>query len=104
LTGTSLKLPASVRLAENVPYTWSVSTRTPDGRRSSSSADFSIVSDSLRQQITALRPAPAAPVSERVAYASWLEQLELKDEARAIWRALAAERPDDQRLQALARE
>jgi len=104
LTGTSLKLPAGVRLAENVPYTWSVSARTPDGRRSSSSADFSIAPVSLRQQVTALRPAPAAPVSERVAYASWLEQLELKDEARGIWRALAAERPDDQRLQALARD
>jgi hypothetical protein len=43
-------------------------------------------------------------VSERVAYAAWLEQMELKDEARRYWRALSAERPDDARLKALAAE
>jgi hypothetical protein len=42
--------------------------------------------------------------SDRVAYAAWLEQVELKDEARGVWRALAAERPQDTRLEALARE
>jgi hypothetical protein len=104
VSGTSLKLPASVKLAENAPYSWSVSARMPDGRKYSSSADFRVAPASVRQQIATLRPVAAAPVSERVAYASWLEQLELKDEARRIWRALAAERPDDERLQTLARE
>jgi hypothetical protein len=30
--------------------------------------------------------------------------MELRDEARKYWRALAAERPDDERLRALAAE
>jgi len=104
ITTTSLQLPASVRLKENVPYTWMVSARLPDGRKYSSTSDFSIASADVRQQVSALRPAGNAPVSDRVAYGAWLEQLELRDEARNVWRGLAAERPDDARLQAMARD
>jgi hypothetical protein len=104
LAGTSVSLPATVALAENAPYTWTVSTRLPDGRKYSSTSDFSIAPASVRQQVASLRPERSAPVSDRVAYAAWLEQLELKDEARKVWRALAAERPQDARLESLARE
>jgi hypothetical protein len=43
-------------------------------------------------------------VSHRVAYAAWLEQMQLRDEARKYWKGLAAERPDDAKLRALAAE
>jgi hypothetical protein len=43
-------------------------------------------------------------VSQRVAYAAWLEQMELRDEARRYWKALSAERPEDAKLKALAAE
>jgi hypothetical protein len=56
----------------------------------------------LRAQAEALRPAAGAPFSERVAYAAWLEQQQLGDEARAWWKKLAAERPDSAQLRALA--
>lgn len=55
------------------------------------------VSQELRARIEAARPKPGAPVSERVAFAAWLEQLELRDEAKAYWKALASERPDSAR-------
>jgi hypothetical protein len=61
------------------------------------------VSKELRARIEAARPKPGAPVSERVAFAAWLEQLELKDEAKAYWKALAAERPDSAKLKELGR-
>lgn len=51
-----------------------------------------------------LRPPPNAPVSARVAFAAWLEQMELRDEARKHWKALAAERPEDNKLKSLAME
>ena len=51
-----------------------------------------------------MRPAVTAPLSTRVAYAAWLDQMELKDEARKYWRMLSAERPEDARLKALAAE
>lgn len=100
----SLKLPATVMLKEGATYTWEVSTRTPDNRRYVSAGDFSIATADLRAQAQALRPAPSAPVSDRVAYAAWLEEMELRDEARKYWQALAKERPDDEKLKALAAE
>lgn len=102
--GSSLSLPASVQLREGVTYTWELSARLSDGRRYVSAGDFSIVAGDLRARVASLRPAPNAPVSERVAFAAWLEQMELRDEARKYWRALAAERPDDARLRTLAAE
>lgn len=47
-------------------------------------------------------PAPGAPLSERVAYAVWLEQSGQQQEALRHWKALAAERPDAAGLRALA--
>jgi hypothetical protein len=100
----SLKLPATVALKEGVPYTWEVSARLADGRKYTSSADFAVAPAELRAQAAALRPAATAPLSSRVAYAAWLDQAELKDEARKYWKAAAAERPDDPRLKALAEQ
>jgi len=99
---TSLRLPASVKLREGASYTWEVSARMPDNRRYVSSGDFSIASADVRAQAGKLRPAAGAPVSERVTYAAWLEQMELRDEARKFWQALSAERPGDTRLRELA--
>jgi hypothetical protein len=101
LAATALKLPASVRLKEEVPYTWEVSARLSDGRKYSGSAEFTLASAELRSQAEALRPADSAPVSQRIAYAAWLEQMELRDEARKYWQAVLVERPQDPRLRAL---
>lgn len=101
---TSLRLPPSVPLRDGMGYTWEVSARGADGRRYVSAGDFSIASSELRAQAERLRPAPATPFSERVAYALWLEQMELRDEARKYWRALAEERPEDEKLRTLATE
>ena len=104
VTGTSLRLPTSVTLRDGIGYTWEISARAQDDRRYVSASDFSVASADLKRQADSLRPADGAPVSERVAYAAWLEQMELRDEARKYWKALAAERPDDTRLKQLAEE
>lgn len=101
---SSFKLPDSVQLREGIGYTWGVSARTPDGRRYVSAGDFTIATPQLRAEADALRPGAGTPVSQRVAFAVWLEQMELKDEARKYWRVLAAERPEDARLRLLAAE
>jgi len=100
----SFKLPAGVQLKEGSSYTWEVSARLPDGRKYSSAGDFSVAPADLRAQAAALRPTASAPLSSRVAYAAWLDQVELRDEARKYWKALAAERPDDNKLKSLAME
>jgi hypothetical protein len=100
----SYKLPAGLVLKEGAPYTWEVSARLADGRKYSSSADFALASAALRAQAEALRPAATAPLSSRIAYAAWLDQMELKDEARKYWKTAATERPEDPRLKALAEQ
>ena len=104
LDAASFKLPASIPLKEGVAYTWEVSARLPDGRKYSSSADFAVAPADVRAQAESLRPAASAPLSTRVAYAAWLDQMELKDEARKYWKAASADRPDDPRLKALAEQ
>jgi hypothetical protein len=99
---TSFTLPASVQVKEGVPFTWQVSARLPDGKKYSNAAEFVVAPAELRAQAEALRPASAAPLSTRIAYAAWLDQADLKDEARKYWQAAAAERPEDPRLKALA--
>jgi hypothetical protein len=101
---TSFKLPASIRLKEGVPYTWEVSARLPDGRKYTSSADFALAAADLRTQAETLRPAQSASLSSRITYAAWLDQMELKDEARKYWKTASSERPDDPRLKALAEQ
>ena len=100
--GVALKLPPTVELREDTRYTWTVSTRLGDKRHYQRSGEFSIAPAELRAHAETLRPSSAASVSERVAYAVWLEQTELRDEARGYWRALAAERPEDAQLKELA--
>lgn len=100
--GTAFGLPATVQLNEGLPYTWEVWARLADGRKYSNSGDFTVAPAGLRAEAEKLRPARDAPVAERVAYAAWLEQVELRDEARRYWKAIAAERRDDPRIRALA--
>ena len=99
---SSYSLPAALVLNEGSAYRWTVTAQLPGGRSTSTVGNFQIAGDALRQQARQMQTDPTAPVSERVAYAAWLDQVDLKDAARLVWRALAAERPDDSRLKALA--
>lgn len=101
---TAFRLPPQVELKEGVAYTWEVSARLADGKKYSSSGDFSIAPAQVRRQAESLRPKEGAPISDLVAYAAWLEQMELKEEARRYWKAVAAQRPGDERLKAMAGE
>jgi hypothetical protein len=102
--GGTFNLPATVQLREGTNYMWELGARLGDGRRYVSTGDFSVAAADLRARAESMRPPSGAPVSQRVAYAAWLEDMELRDEARKYWKALAAERPDDTKLKELAAE
>lgn len=101
---SSLKLPANVVLKEGVTYTWEVSVALPGGKKFSRMADFELAPKELRIQTEALRPDTSAPLSMQIAYAVWLDQMGLKDEARQYWKAAAKERPDDIKLKLIAEQ
>lgn len=100
----SLRLPDTMPLQPGVAYTWVVSTKDAAGKTWSNAGDFSLASADLRAQVERLRPAADAPLSERVVFAAWLEQMHLRDEARKFWKVIAAQRQDDARLKVLAGE
>ncbi|MBI4988537.1 MAG: hypothetical protein HZC23_06910 [Rhodocyclales bacterium] len=100
--GVSFVLPGNVRLKSGVRYRWLLSGKAANGQAISNSAHFTLASLELRADAENLRPGAAATLSEQVIYAAWLEQKELRDEARKYWRIAAGERPNDSRLRELA--
>ena len=51
-----------------------------------------------QEEVSLARPDSAAPISRWIAFGWWLEQQELKDEARKVWQRALAQRADDARL------
>lgn len=96
-------LPEGVALTEKTHYSWGVET-TVNGQHYAKWSQFSLLGKSERERVAKLKPAPDAPFAERVLYAAMLEELGLRDDARPWWQALAAERPNDERLRVLAGE
>jgi hypothetical protein len=99
---TQLELPSAVALVEGRTYTWEVSTRRANGLEYSNFGDFAIAPSALREQAARMRPADDAPFADRVAYAVWLDSVDLGDAARETWARLARERPGEERLRQLA--
>lgn len=99
----SFTLPEGVSLKEGIVYNWGVETKTGN-QKFSSWSQFALIGKAERQRLEQLRPAADAPFSERVLYAAELEGMGLRDDARPLWKSLAAERPDDARLRELAGE
>lgn len=99
---TELALPAAVTLAEDRLYTWEVSARRANGLEYSNFGDFALAPQALRREAAARRPASGADFSDWVAYAVWLDSVELTDAAREVWRRLSRERPGEERLRQLA--
>ena len=104
VAGNSFTVPENIGLREGAIYSWEISARLADGRRYVSTGDFGLAPAQLRQEVEALRPGSDAPVSQRIAFAAWLESVDLRDEARKYWKAAAVERPEDSRLRQLASE
>ena len=102
--GEVYRLPPSVKLEEAATYTWELSTRLPDGRKYAAAGDFSVAPAALRERVDSVRPGAGASLAERVAFATWLEEQDLRDEARRYWKDAAAERPNDGNLRKLAGE
>lgn len=97
----SLRLPASVKLQPGLSYSWSVEAQGSSGLLQSASAGFSLLDAASARAIAAQQPAADASFSERLLYASLLEDAGLKLAATAYWKTLASERPDDELLQEL---
>ena len=99
---TRFELPAGVTLADGARYTWRVEGRTSKGDPVIGEASFDVATAAERDKLNQARPAAGAAFSERVTYAVILDGMGFRDDARQLWRQLAAERPKDIRLRVRA--
>lgn len=84
---------ATQALAWGHAYRWRVKPAETDSI--GVSGNFTVISDSERDQLMQLLPAANASFAERVVYAKTLEHLGVRDDAKAVWQTLSAERPEN---------
>jgi hypothetical protein len=89
VNGDSLKLPPEVRLQEGQSYYWSVGSRPGIRYNDFAESSFQVADAELQAAVENYRPRKDASIAERVAYAIWLDQTGLRDEASAQWRRIA---------------
>ncbi len=88
------KVPEARSLAPGQSYALQVTARIGAEVVQVARAEFRVAPAELQAQAKALVPAADAAVADRVAYALWLEQNDLRDEARRWWAAAAQSRPE----------
>ncbi len=88
---------ATRALAWGHAYRWRV--KPVEGSSPGVSGSFTVISEADRDQLAQLAPGPDTSFAERVVYAKALEYLGVRDDAKLLWQALAAERPDNLTLQ-----
>jgi hypothetical protein len=96
------ELSPSVTLMEGARYTWRVEGKTAKGEALVGEASFEVATAAERDKVRQARPTSGAAFSERVTYAVILDGMGFRDDARQLWRQLAAERPKDIRLRVRA--
>ncbi len=95
---TSYRLPQSAALHHGEKYNWKVEGKPQAGKPISASGTFTMIDAEGARHIIAAKPGPEASFSDRIFYAIALESEGLGFDARAEWRALAHDRPDDATL------
>jgi hypothetical protein len=91
----SQHLPPEVVLAEGAEYRLEIVAVGGGRPTQRASSKFTVASAELRHQVHGLAPTADAPVADRVAYALWLEDNRLNDEARKWWAGIAEARPEE---------
>ncbi len=92
LRDPTLALPNELNLQDGQRYRWSVTATSPAGGEYALSHRFMVADAQTREQVANFQPLPDAGTAQRIAYAIWLEQTGLSDEAKRQWRQLADER------------
>jgi hypothetical protein len=85
----SLELPEQAALQDGESYMWSIGTRSGMGQNYLSEYSFKAADEAIRAAVENYRPAEGAPVAERVAFAFWLDQMELRDAGTVQWKSIA---------------
>ncbi|MES3022413.1 MAG: hypothetical protein V4857_12610 [Pseudomonadota bacterium] len=97
------QLPAGAALEHGKSYLWTVAYTDAAGAPYSASAEFSVASAADSVAMLALKPAAGAGIEDWVMYAIILDERRMHDDANAVWKIIAAQRPDLAAARAAAR-
>ena len=97
-----LALPDSAGLTAGGYYSWRIEAINEKEKIGDASTIIGVVSSDVADKLAQLKPDPQASYARRVLYAAELHQAGAVEEARALWQALAIERPGHANLQKLS--
>lgn len=103
VTDNSWQSPLETALKPGVNYQWSVVETLKSGEKVTAKGNFTVADAQTSARVFAKHPSADAAFSEKVTYAIFLESEGFRDDANALWRELAALRPDDANLRFRAR-
>jgi hypothetical protein len=102
-TESSWLLPENQPLAYGKTYRWTVAYASPkDQKTYRASGEFSVLGKAAAAELATLKPADDAAIEDWVLYAVVLQNRNMNDEARDIWRRISAKRPDLQKAMDLS--
>lgn len=101
--GSSFTLPTSVTLIESAWYSWEVGAEENAGVVTSSTAIFQMGTSKERKLLGGIRPKENSTFSQKVLYATILQQNGYHNEAQNYWEALSRLRPNSKSLKKLVK-
>ena len=99
---TQVALPVQNALAEGSTYVWTVQASLPDGTGKEVRGEVEVLGATQRHELAGLRSKRTRSFAYHVAYAVALQCAGLSEEARAEWKTLSQQRPNDPGLKAYA--
>lgn len=96
------KLSKNQSLQPGKKYSWAVLPEKQTAAAVIKKQQFRVLTDEQISLLESQRPSEGSSFADRILYAGLLEELWVKDEAKALWKLLAAERPHDVGLQKMA--
>lgn len=102
VTGSSLQLTGAAGLKPGGRYVWRATALGEQNLPGEQGGEFSVLGTSEAARIEPFRPQPGAEFSRMALYAALLTEVGATEEARLVWQALRAERPQDAALGKLA--
>lgn len=98
-SASSWRVPKDAALPMGKTYRWRVEAQFATRKVISPDGEFWIVDKAQAEKIARMTPPTNASFADRILYAVTLENLGLKEDAKAEWSRLAQERPEEALLQ-----
>jgi hypothetical protein len=92
-------LPAGIKLEPGKEYAWEVEATLASGSVIAGRGRFNLLAADLAKRLNDESPVGEATFAQRLRHAMTLESLGVSEEANALWKELARERPDEPMLQ-----